>query len=400
MADAAGSRFGLTRNVLRPHDREDGDRVTYVELFFDLVFVFALTQLSEYLAGEQTPLGALEGAIMVLALWWVWIYTTWVTNWLDPSRLPVRGAVVGLAFVALVMSVSIAESFADRALAFAIAYVVLQLGRSLFMVWATWRHDRELALVFLRVLVWLSIGAVLWVVGALLPLPFQLPFWAAALAVDYVSASLGFRLPGLGSARIESWDISGPHIAERAALFVLIALGESFLVTGFAFVGMESSPAGILAMIAAFIGAAAMWWIYFDHGEREGTELIAASESPGRLARTGYTYVHLAVIAGIVVTSVADKEVLAHPHEMSVSAAISILGGPALFLVGTVLFRAALARRWMPTQLIGLAALAAGALLAPVVTPLLLAAYSTLVLVAVAAAETIVRVREGRSGGG
>ena len=93
--------FGMTRNVMRPTDSARADRVTYIELFFDLVFVFALTQLSTYLYDNQTPLGALEGIIMVCALWWAWVSTTWVTNWLDPVKLPVRGAVIALAFVAL-----------------------------------------------------------------------------------------------------------------------------------------------------------------------------------------------------------------------------------------------------------------------------------------------------------
>ena len=122
--------FGLRRDVLRPHESPRTDRVTYVELFFDLVFVFALTQLGAYLYEHQTPLGALEGVTLLCALWWAWVSTTWVTNWLDPVRLPVRAAVIALAFVAFVMSVSIAEAFGDRAWAFAIAYVVLQVGRT------------------------------------------------------------------------------------------------------------------------------------------------------------------------------------------------------------------------------------------------------------------------------
>ncbi|MBT2474470.1 low temperature requirement protein A, partial [Microbacterium sp. ISL-103] len=128
--------FGMTRDVLRPTNSRRADRVTYVELFFDLVFVLALTQLSAYLYENQTPLGTFEGVIMVCALWWAWVSTTWVTNWLDPVALPVRGAVITLAFVALVMSVSIAEAFGERAWAFAIAYVVLQVGRTAFIVWA------------------------------------------------------------------------------------------------------------------------------------------------------------------------------------------------------------------------------------------------------------------------
>ncbi|WBU36745.1 low temperature requirement protein A [Homoserinibacter sp. YIM 151385] len=392
--------FGFRRDLTRPDDGEGRERVAFVELFFDLIFVFALTQLSAYLSTESTPLGALEGAIMVCALWWVWISTTWLTNWLDPRRLPVRSAVIALALLALVLSVSITQAFGDRAWAFALTYVAMQLLRAVVMILATWRHDREAARTFVRVLVWQSAGGALWIGGALLPLPFQLPMWGAALAVEYVSATVDFRTPGLGRSKPETWDLSGAHLAERAALFVLIALGETFLVTGFAFAGAESTPAAVAGVASAFVAAAAMWWIYFDHGEREGSAAISAADRPGRLARTAYTYVHLAVIGGIVLTSVGDKEVLAHPHELSPSGIVTILGGPALFLIGTLLFRFVVARRWMLPHLAGLVALAAAAVAASALTPLALGLVASGVLVAVAVGETAVRVREGREQGG
>jgi low temperature requirement protein LtrA len=395
-APAAAARFGLRRNLLRPDDSERADRVTYIELFFDLIFIFALTQLSRYLYENQSWTGALESAMLVLALWWVWVYTTWVTNWLDPARLPVRGVIIALSLVGLVMSTSIFESFGDRGIVFAIAYVTLQLGRTTFMVFALARHDRALHQTFLRMLAWLSVAAVFWIVGALLPLEYRLPFWIAALAIEYVSASLGFRVPGTGKAAVDDWDLSGPHIAERSALFVIIALGESFLVTGFAFVAQESSVAGVLGMLLAFVTAVAMWWLYFDHGERAGSKAIARASAPGRIVRLAYTYVHAIIIAGIVLTSVADKEILEHPDEaMSWSTAVTVVGGPVLYLVGLVLFRRIVARELLISHLAGVAALLVVFALAFQVSPLLLGAMTTTVLVIVAAWETIVRVRTG-----
>ncbi|MET0736273.1 MAG: low temperature requirement protein A [Microbacterium sp.] len=395
--------IGMTRDVLRPTDSPRSDRVTYVELFFDLVFVFALTQLSAYLYANQTPIGALEGVIMVCALWWAWVSTTWVTNWLDPVKLPVRGAVVALAFVALIMSVSIAEAFGDRAWAFAIAYVLLQVGRTAFIVWATARHDRAVSRDFSLVLIWTVTGGALWIVGALLPLAWQLPVWAAALGLELLGTALGFPVPGRGRVVVGAWDLSGPHIAERTALFVLIALGEGILVTGFAFVAKESSPESIAAMATAFIAAAASWWIYFDHGERIGAETIEASDEPGRLARTAYTWIHLAIIAGIVMLSVGDKESLSHPHEYGLAPTVAGLGGPFLFLVGTLLFRRVLERRWARAHVAGLGILTILAVLAlgPVeLDALALSIAAALVLVAVAVGETIGRLRRGRRSGG
>ena len=187
--------FGIRRNLLRPESGKQSDRVTYIELLFDLIFVLALTQLSRYLYENQSPTGALESAVLVLALWWVWVYTTWVTNWLDPARFPVRAAVIGLALVGLVMSVSLFESFGARGLTFAIAYVLLQIGRTVFMIAAVARHNRDLSHDFVRVLIWLAASGIFWILGGLVPIEFRIWFWLIALGIEYLSGAVGFRLP-------------------------------------------------------------------------------------------------------------------------------------------------------------------------------------------------------------
>ncbi|TFB86767.1 low temperature requirement protein A [Cryobacterium sp. TMT1-3] len=389
-------RLGFRRSLLRPSDSDRSDRVTYIELFFDLIFVFALTQLSRYLYANQSWVGALESIILVLALWWLWVYTTWVTNWLDPARLPVRGVVIGLSLVGLVISTSIYDSFGDQGLVFAVAYVALQLGRTVFMVLALARHDPALHATFLRILVWLSVASLFWIGGALLPLSLRLPAWLIALAIEYGSASLGFRLPGLKAPGVDDWDVSGPHIAERSALFVIIAVGESFLVTGFAFVDQEASVVGIFGLFLAFVNGVAMWWLYFDHGERAGSKAISASSEPGRIARLAYTYVHAIIIAGIVLTSVADKSVLEHPGDaMTLAVAVTIVGGPLFYLVGLLLFRWIVARTLLISHVVGLGLLALTGAAGALLTPLGLGAATSVVLVIVAAWETIARVRAG-----
>jgi low temperature requirement protein LtrA len=392
----ASQAFGIRQNLLRPTDSEGTHRVTYIELFFDLIFILALTQLSRHLYDNQSLVGALESAVLVLAFWWIWIYTTWATNWLDPVRLPVRGAIIGLSLIGLVMSTSIYESFGDRGVVFALSYVTLQLGRTAFTLLAVARHDRALHRTHLRILVWLSVAGVFWILGALLPLEFRLPLWGIALAIEYLSAGLGFRVPGMGKATADDWDISGPHIAERSALFVILALGESFLVTGFAFIEQSISVDGVLGLLVAFVTAVTMWWLYFDHGERVGSRAIASSRSPGRIARLAYTYVHAIIIAGIVLTSVSDKEVLKHPDAaISLATAITLIGGPVLYLVGLVLFRWIVARELLISHLAGVAALLVLFGLAFPLSPLVLAAIITAVLVSVAGWETILRVRAG-----
>jgi low temperature requirement protein LtrA len=222
----------------------------------------------------------------------------------------------------------------------------------------------------------------------------------AAVALELLGSVLGYPVPGRGRVSISAWDVSGPHIAERTALFVLIALGEGLLVTGFTFVATESSVEAVVAIATALVAAAACWWIYFDHGERIGSDVIEASDSPGRLARTAYTWVHLAIVGGIVMLGVGDKEVLGHPHEQSFPAVVTVLGGPVLFLVGTLLFRRVLDRQWAVAQLGGLVALALLAAFTPLIDPLTTGVLAAAVLVATAAGETIERVRRGRPRGG
>ncbi|MBC7723930.1 MAG: low temperature requirement protein A [Burkholderiaceae bacterium] len=390
--------LGLRHDLFRPEGAGRRERVTFVELFFDLIFVFALTQLSRYLYENQSPLGALEAAVLVLALWWVWIYTTWVTNLLDPERLPVRGAVIALAGLGFIVSVSIFESFGDRGLAFALAYVLMQLGRTMFMALAVARHEPGLHRDFVVVLRWLLLASVLWIAGALLPLEFRLPVWIVALGIEYFSASRGFRSPEGASGDRSDRGLSGAHIAERSALFVLIALGESFLVTGFSFVEQEVSAEGIVGVTAAFVTAVMMWWLYFDKGEGVGSRAIERSENPDRIARLAYTYVHAVIVAGVVLTSVADKEVLEHPLDpMSLSTAVTVAGGPLLYLVGLALFRLVVAGAVPRSHLTGCVALVGAFAAAFLMAPIVLGIVVTGILVAVAVWDTTSRVRHTMS---
>lgn len=388
------------RSLLRGDGDTGLDHVTFVELFFDLVFVFALTQLSAHLAAKPTFLGGLEGAVLILALWWTWMHTTWTTNWLDPARLPVRSAVLVLAALAFGLSLAITEAFGSGAWLFAICYVVMQLGRSAFMVLAIRRSRRELSTSFLRVLVWLAVSSVLWLVGAAVPGVAQLVIWTAAVLIEYLGAAIGFPVAGLGRSTSENWEVSGSHIAERVALFVIIAIGEGLLATGLEFVQHEVRPAAIVTVVLAIVSSAAAWWIYFDHGEREASEALQASDSPGALGHAAYSYIHLAIIGGVVLLSVGDKKLLAHPWERDPAVTVILLVGPMLFLVGTVLYRWTITHRWMPTHVIGILCLALGFLVALVAPPLVLGLYATGVLAAVAVAETVVRLREGRRSGG
>lgn len=382
---------GPPRGYLRDREDEDSARVSFVELFYDLVFVFAVTQLAAYLADNLSREGAVRALVMFLAVWWLWINTTWALNRLDPDRSLVRFVIFVLMGAGLMLTVSIPQAFGDRALIFALAYVAMQVGRSLFMVWALGQaeeHDQRQT--FVRNAVWFLVSGAFWIAGAIVQGELEVLLWAIALAIELGVPWIGYRFPGLGRSSPGAWDVEGEHLTERCALFIILSLGESILVTGSRLEPLELSAISLAGFAVAILGSLVMWWIYFDTGARRGTKAFERSEEPGRLARFAYTYVHLPIVAGVVVVAVSDKLLLAHPEDRpELSATLVILGGPALFLLGNFLFKNATSRRWPLSHLIGLAILAGPIPWLEAFSLIALAAWTVVAMVAVAILERV-----------
>ena len=365
-------------------------RVTNAELFFDLVFVFAVTQLSHMLLGRFTPLGAVQVTLLFLAVWWVWVYTTWVTNWLDPDQTPVRILLFLLMLGGLVLSTSIPTAFEGRGLWFTGAYAAMQVGRTLFWLLATPSHRTLVRHNAIRILVWLCGSAVFWILGGLAEGETRLWLWIAALTIEYVSPVARFWTPGLGFSSMEAWTVEGGHMAERCAGFIIIALGESIVVDGATFAELTWTPANVTAFLAALVGSIAMWWIYFHRGAEAGSEMISKSAQSGRVARLAYTYLHMPIVAGIILTAVADELVLKHPNGHSdLKTVLSAVGGPVLFLVGTILFKQAIRGFLQLSHGVGIIAFAVLAWFARDLSPVMLSALTTAILVIVAAWESL-----------
>jgi low temperature requirement protein LtrA len=346
------------RGVLRARDA-GAQRVTPLELFFDLVYVFAITQLSHLLLNHPTVGGALETLFLLLVVWWAWQYTTWFTNWFDPDALPVRLMLGAVMLASLVMSVAIPEAFGERGLMFALAYVAIQLGRTVFAVLAL-GASHPLSGSYRRILAWFAASGVLWVAGGLVEGEARYVLWLLALGVDYSGPAARYRTPGMGRSRTQEWTIEGTHFAERCQLFVIIALGESILVTGSTFGQVEVSAAAVTAFGVAFLGSGALWWIYFARSAHDASETIARSEDPGRLARSAYTYFHLPMIAGVIAVAASDELTVAHPGDPGTFASVSLtLGGAALFVAGNGLFLWAVSGRLLWSRLAAVVALAA-----------------------------------------
>jgi low temperature requirement protein LtrA len=376
--------------LFRPIVPNQHARVTYAELLFDLVFVFAVTQISHTLLAQFTPLGALQTTLLFLGVWWVWVYTSWVTNWFNPELTPVRILLFLLMLGGLVLSTSIPKAFESRGLWFAAAYAAMQVGRTLFWVVST-PPTRPLARMnAIRILVWLSVSAVFWIAGGVAEGQPRLIFWAVALAIEYISPAVRFWIPGYGASSVAEWRVEGGHMAERCAGFIIIALGESIVVTGATFADLDWTLETVTAFVSAFVGALAMWWIYFNKGAEAGSEQISRSSEPGRLARLAYTYLHMPIVAGIILSAVANELVLTHPADHSdIKTVLSAIGGPLLFLIGTILFKHTFRRFLQLSHGVGILALGILAWFASGLSPLMLSILTTAILIVVAAWESI-----------
>jgi len=386
MSDLAEARSPVPR-LLR--DRSAVQRVTNIELFFDLVYVFAVTQLSHYLLGHSDLRGALQAGLLLAMVWLVWAYTTWVTNWLDPELMAVRLLLVVLMLISLAMSASLPRAFEDLGLWVGGAYAVQQIGRSVFMVIALRGHPLEAN--FQRILAWCVVSSAFAVAGGLAHGNARALLWLGAVSVDLLGGVVGFYTPGLGRSRTSDWTIEGGHFAERCQAFILIALGESIVIIGAALTEVkEITAAAVASFVIAFVGSVALWWLYFDQSAGAAAEMIARSDDPGRLGRSAYHLIHPVMVAGIIVTAAADEKVLADPGQpASTAAAWMILGGPALFLAGHAAFKLVVWRAISWPRLAGIAGLALLALAAGAIPALALAACAATVVTAVAASDRL-----------
>jgi len=214
--------------------------------------------------------------------------------------------------------------------------------------------------------------------------------WAIALGIEYISPAVRFWIPKYGSSSVADWVIEGGHMAERCAGFIIIALGESIVVTGATFGDLTWTAENLAAFTSAFVGSIAMWWIYFHKGAEAGSEQISRSNEPGRLARLAYTYLHMPIVAGIILSAVADEIVLKHPLGHSdLKTVLSAIGGPLLFLLGTILFKHTIRGFLQLSHGVGIVALAILAWFAGDMSPLTLSILTSALLIVVAVWESI-----------
>ncbi|GIG23250.1 membrane protein [Cellulomonas chitinilytica] len=387
-----GGRWGMRADVLRHGGGHDSSRVGFVELFFDLVFVFAVTQLSHTLIAHPDVEHLGQVLVLAWAIWWLWIDTTWVTNWLDPDRVPVRTMLIVLMLLGLMMSSAIPEAFGEKALLFAVPYVIIQVGRTAFTTWAMGRHWPDNAMNFVRITIWQCASGAFWIAGALVE-DARVALWVVAALLDVVGPRALFWVPGLGPTNPDTWEVRSSHMAERVSLFIIISLGESIIVTGAAFSELDVDVVTVVAFLAAFVSTVLMWLLFFDRSEQKAAAYFAAQDQPGMVAQTAYTYVPFLLITGIVLTAVADDLVLVHlgaeGGATDAWTAWIMCGAAAVYLLGNALFRRATGGPWSVPHLVGVAASVGLVALHGVVTPLTLSWATNAVLLAVIVGDVV-----------
>jgi low temperature requirement protein LtrA len=241
-----------------------------------------------------------------------------------------------------------------------------------------------------RILTWLSCSAVFWILGGLSEGEMRLWLWIVALAIEYVAPAVRFWTPGLGFSSVEAWAVEGGHMAERCAGFIIIALGEAIVVDGATFAELTWTPENVAAFVSALVGSVAMWWVYFHRGAEAGSVMISKSTESGRVARLAYTYLHMPIVGGIILTAVADELVLKHPTGHSdLKTVLTAIGGPILFLVGTILFKHAIRGFLQLSHGIGIVLLGGLAVFAHNLSPLLLSILTTAIMIMVAMWESL-----------
>lgn len=300
-----------------------------LELFFDLVYVFAITQVVGFIHHEPTALGMAEGAFLLFLLWWTWSIYTWTTNWTGTDTTAIKLFLLATMGTTLLMATAVPDAFGGSSTQFGITFFVVRLlaGGLYWVASVQYPAQRRAFVTFFPLS---QAGALMILIGSFLDGPWLWGFWIAGAALDLYSAV---------NAGKGTWVVDAAHFAERMGLFIIIALGESVVGIGITFAAVEHNPANLAALIVAFTGIAALWWAYFDHAAPyvEAHFRALQGQARGRFARDAYSFLHYPLVVGIVFYAVGLEEVVAHPLDpVSNVGRVGIGLGTALVLLSLV----------------------------------------------------------------
>ncbi|MBM0235468.1 low temperature requirement protein A, partial [Micromonospora sp. STR1_7] len=345
-------------------------RATFLELFFDLAYVFALTRISaralEDLSSgpaRESIWAAVTGGgktlLLLLALWSVWQGTTWTTSRYDPYRIPLQSVVLTALVSGMVMGVAIPRAFGQTGLMFAVAYVVTQVSRPVVLSMAF--GARPYRWLKVRMALVSAVTGVLWIGGALLATNAQVLFWTAALVIEYALARFGWPVPGLGRSTVSKWEVAGEHLAERYQQFFLVALGETLLVAGLTYSKGPYESGHAWAFALALATSIMLWRIYVQRAGQLLGEAVMKARHPATTGRSAAD-THLVMVVGLAATAIGYELIIEHPLDRIPGTWLAmVLGGPALFLAGRARFEYEVFGRVSPSRWIAILVLAAAA---------------------------------------
>jgi low temperature requirement protein LtrA len=376
-------------NAEREPQHGDEHQVTPLELFFDLVFVFAMTQVTSMLADDPTWGGLLRGMLVLSALWWAWTLYAWLTSTLYVDEGGVRLAMLGATTAMFGVALAVPGAFGDDAVLFGFLYLLVRLMHLVLMALVA-RHDPKRRGVLLRFAPTALVSAVLLVVAGFVDGDVRTIIWLLALAIDY----LGPSVIGMG----RGWQVAPEHFAERHGLIVLIALGESLIAIGLG-AGLQLGEGVLAGAALGIVVVSALWWLYFDVAAIVARDRLVEGSGveQARLARDAYSYLHLPLVAGIVLFALGLKTTLADVGDpLDVVPAVALCGGVALYLLGHVAFLYRTTLHLFRRRTIGAAALLA---LTPITTavPAIAALSLVTAVCSLIVAYEAIRYRENRS---
>jgi low temperature requirement protein LtrA len=312
--------------------RREGEQVTPLELFFDLVFVLAITQCTALMSHNQTWEGLVQGLLVLGVLWWAWVGYAWLTSVIDPEAEEIRLVIFVAMAALLIVSLAVPEAFGELAIVFALGIGVFRAAH-IALFWLAGADDEDLRRSVIGLAVSTAIAVGLLIVASLFDGVAQGALWALAIFLD---------MAGPYFFGAEGWKLVPGHFAERHGLIVIIALGESVVAIGVGASGALDLGIGTAAVLGIFL-AAALWWTYFDvvaliSARRLGEAEVGRAQN--ELARDSYSYLHLLLVAGIVLIALGMKVTIGHHGEhLHAEPAFALLGGVATFLLGLVAFR-------------------------------------------------------------
>ena len=319
-------------------EAEEERKTSYIELFFDLVFVFAFTQVTALILEDTSPQGFLRSALVLAMVWWAWSAYAWMTDAIDVDNSVTRLIMFAAMVAGFFMALSVPDAFQDEAAWFAVAYFVARVLHTALYAWGVREHPGQLRAVA-QLTPWFLVAALVALAGGFADPEYRAWIWLASLVIDVVGT--------LTIARGE-WRVSPSHFAERFALIVIIALGESIVAIGIGTSDLERDATYALSVVVAFAGVAALWWAYFDFtavaAERSLRRASRAARGP--LARDVFTFFHYPLVLGIIFYAVAAKKTLEHPLDPLSEPGRWALGlGVAAFLCAFALMRFRVLRR-------------------------------------------------------